>query len=299
MSGRKHLLAAVAAAATLGIGLTRAAPGQVTVLPPGPRAPKSAPAPKPSSLPAGIPVATLVVLGSGVEKADVTGAWKTAGDGERLRTGERVRTGPAAVVRLELPWMALNLGSASELFVPPSPVLSAVLERGRAELFAEGTDLLKLRTPESEVRGRGRLVVRRERDTTLVMAMAGAFRVEGSGKFVSLAQGQGLVVPAGAAPREPVDLPRPPDGVAPGADPVYVRQGQPLTVSFRSPRARHHLQVLAFEGAEIQVEGDVGASPQAVRIPWLGTYRLLVSSIDDRGLEGPPSAPGYAVVVEE
>ena len=73
---------------------------------------------------------------------------------------------------------------------------------------AEGDDLLKLRTPETEVRGRGHVVVRRTGTTTLVMAMAGAFRVETTkGLVLSVAQGQGVVAPAEGSPDGPNDLP--------------------------------------------------------------------------------------------
>jgi hypothetical protein len=262
------------------------------VLPPGSGTKK----PKESRL----PVARLTILGQGVERADETGVFKVVKDGDTLRTGDRLRTGPAALARMELPWMALTLGAESTLFVPPSAILGAVLQDGRAELYAEGNDVLKIRTPEGEVRGRGRLVVRRSGTATYVMGMAGAFRFEGKGGVIlPLAQGEGLVARADGGLDGPNELPPPPDGVYPGDDPVYVKQGQDATVRFLSPFARHHLQVLGFDSGEIVVDKDIDLSPQNFQLPWIGTWRVRLSSVDDRGLEGPSAATGYMVVVEE
>jgi hypothetical protein len=279
-------------AAALGSAQTPPRPKAPEVVLPGSSTPK---APKQS----GVQVARLVILGAGVEKAAEGGVFKSVGDGERLHTGERLRTGPGALARMQLPWMALTLGAESVLFIPPSTILSAVLEAGRAELSAEGDDLLKLRTPEAEVRGRGRLVVRRTGTTTLVMAMAGAFRVETKALVLSVAQGQGVVAPAAGSPDGPNNLPDPPTEVYPGEDPVFVKRGAVVALRFTSPYKRHHVQVVAFDGAEIVVDRDVGLSPQTLRVPWLGTWRVRVSSVDDRGLEGPPAVTGYLVVVDE
>lgn len=262
------------------------------VLPPGSRVKK----PKESRL----PVARLTILGQGVERADETAVFKPVKDGDRLRTGDRVRTGPGALARMQLPWMALTLGAESLLFVPPTAILAAVLENGRAELYAEGNDLLKISTPEGEVRGRGRLVVRRNGTTTLVMAMAGAFRFEGKGGVIlPVAQGQGLVATTDGQLDGPAELPPAPTAVWPGDDPVYLKRDQEVTMRFTSSARKHHLQVLAFDGNDIVVDRDIGLSPQAFRVPWLGTWRVRLSSVDERNLEGPASSTGYLVVVEE
>lgn len=283
-------------AATLGSAQDKPPrPKRPDVLPPG----SGTKATKPPKQ-AGLQVARLVIFGTGVEKAEGTGAFKGVSDGERLRTGERVRTGPGALARMQLPWMALTLGAESALFIPPSTILSAVLEDGRAELSAEGDDLLKLRTPETEVRGRGHVVVRRTGTTTLVMAVAGAFRVETTkGLVLSVAQGQGVVAPAVGSPDGPNDLPPPPQSVFPGADPVYLKRGGEVPLRFTSPYKRHHVQVRAFDGGEIVVDRDVGVSPQKLRVPWLGTWQVRLSSVDELGLEGTPAVTGYVVVVDE
>ena len=196
--------------------------------------------------------------------------------------------------------MALTLGAESTLFVPPTHILGAVLEDGRAELYAEGNDLLKVRTPEGEVRGRGRLIVRRMGTTTLVMGLAGAFRFEGKGGVVlPFPQGQGVVALADGTLDGPNDLPPPPTAVFPGNDPVYVERGQDVPLRFTSTFKRHHVQVLAFDGDDIVVDRDVGLSPDTLRVPWPGTWRVRLSSVDERGLEGPAASTGYIVVVEE
>jgi hypothetical protein len=269
------------------------AAAQPRILPPRPKAAK------PADLRPGIPVARLLILGSGVEKAAHGEPFRPVADGDRLRTGDRIRTGPGALARIQLPWMALTVGADSELLIPPSAILSAVLERGRAELAAEGNDLLKLRTPEGEIRGRGRLVVRRDGTATLVMGLAGAFRVEAAGKVMAVPQGQGVIMRAGSPPEGPLDLPPPPTDVAPGEDPVYLKREGTLRVAFAATEPRHHLQVRALDGGEVVVDRDLGTPPHAVRVPWIGTWRVQVSSVDARGLEGPPSPPGYVVVVEE
>ena len=285
------LLAAVSAPAQAPVPAP-ARPRSPQVLPPGTAVKK----PKESRL----PVARLTILGQGVERADESGVFKSVKDGDALRTGDRLRTGPGALARMQLPWMALTLGAESTLFVPPTAILGAVLQDGRAELYAEGNDLLKIRTPEGEVRGRGRLVVRRTGTTTFVMGLAGAFRFEGRGGVVlPLAQGEGLVATADGTLDGPNDLPPPPTGVHPGDDPVFVKQGQETSLRFRSTYARHHLQVLGFDSGEIVVDRDVALSPQTLRVPWIGTWRVRLSSVDERGLEGPSGATGYVVVVEE
>jgi hypothetical protein len=173
---------------------------------------------------AGIPVATLSFIERLVEReSDGKDRWRAIREGERLRTGDRIRTGPQALARIEFPWMSLTAGASTTLYVPASVILSTVLEQGRAELQSESRDIVKVRTAEAEIRGKGRLVVRRERDTTtvMVMAMEGAFRVEAAGETVALETGEGTVVRGRRRPDPPSNLPAPPTVVRPGTDPVY------------------------------------------------------------------------------
>ena len=44
-----------------------------------------------------------------VEQATGTGGWREATEGGAFEIGERLRTGPQALARLELPWMSLSL----------------------------------------------------------------------------------------------------------------------------------------------------------------------------------------------
>jgi hypothetical protein len=54
-------------------------------------------------------------------------AWQAAVEGGPLRIGEALRTGPDAVARLDLPWMALTLGPGATLRFPDAFLLSASL----------------------------------------------------------------------------------------------------------------------------------------------------------------------------
>ena len=58
--------------------------------------------------------------------------WQAAAEGGPLQVGEAIRTGPDAVARLELPWMALTLSPGSTLRFPDAFLLSATLDGGRA-----------------------------------------------------------------------------------------------------------------------------------------------------------------------
>jgi len=58
--------------------------------------------------------------------------WQAAVEGGPLQIGEALRTGPDAVARLELPWMALTLSPGSSLRFPDAFLLQATLDSGRA-----------------------------------------------------------------------------------------------------------------------------------------------------------------------
>src|SRR5512139_898455 len=131
-----------------------------------------------------------------VELSKKGAMWQAAVEGGPLQIGEALRTGPDAVARLELPWMALTLGPGSTLRFPDNFLLSASLEGGRALVEAQGHDVLKVVTEEGEVRGQGRAVVRRQGKETLVTCLAGRFYVQGGDSAVSLSAGRGTVVRA-------------------------------------------------------------------------------------------------------
>jgi hypothetical protein len=179
-------------------------------------------------------------------------------------------------------------------------VLSTVLDEGRAEFEAGSREIVKVKTAEAEIRGAGRIVVRRERERTLVMAMAldGTFKVEAQGDVTVLQTGEGTIVRDGQAPSTPVKLPPPPRVVYPGVDPVYVRKGEPVSLRF-TPTGPAYVQIFPLHGPEVLIAREVAASPVTLAIPWEGTYRWRASVRDDQGFEGRPSEDGLICVVEK
>ena len=263
--------------------------------------PKSRPKEGPSRL-EGIAVATLAYAAGPVERETLgTNARSSLKPGEFVRTGDRIRTGPESVARLAFPWMSVTASPSTTLHIPSEVILSAVFDQGRAEIAAEGGDILKLRTAEAEVRGAGRVVVRRDsrRQALVVTAREGTFRVEGAGKAVVLLAGEGTVVRQGSPPEPATRLPPAPTDLLPGKDPVYGVKGEPATLSWRLAGASHHLEVLPLESGDVLLERDVGAGPEKMTIPWLGTYRWRVAARNAMGLESLPSVDGLICVVEK
>jgi hypothetical protein len=250
----------------------------------------------------GIAVATLAYAAGPVER-EVEGVTGTSSLklGEFVRTGDRIRTGPESVARLAFPWMSVTASPSTTLHIPSEVILSAFFDEGRAEIAAEGGDILKLRTAEAEIRGAGRVVVRRDsqRQALVVTAREGTFRVEGAGKAVVLLAGEGTVVRPGSPPESASRLPVAPTDLHPGKDPVYVVRGESAQLSWRQAGASHHLEVLPLESNDVLLERDVGVGPEPMTIPWLGTYRWRVAARDTIGLESLPSADGLICVVEK
>ena len=223
--------------------------------------------------------------------------WQTAVEGGPLQVGEALRTGPDAVARLELPWMALTLAPGSSLRFPDAFLLSATLDSGRALVEAPGLDALKLVTAEAEVRGQGRAVVRRQGRSTLVTCLAGRFFVESAGGSVTLTPGRGTVVAAGRAPGAPEDVPAAPtDGLWPAHDPVYVSPAESLELRWKGSAPGYSLEILPVGSDVVLMQRDVTASPVKIEVPWEGAFRWRVSARDARGLEGVPSADGLIAV---
>jgi hypothetical protein len=252
---------------------------------------------------AGVVVATLGWMDAGVEREDAVGksGWRPIKPGDSVRTGDRLRTAPDGVARFDFPWMSVTAGPATVMHIPAQVVLSIVLGEGRAEFAGRGRDIVKVRTAEAEIRGSGRLVVRRERERTLVMAMAmdGTFRVEASGETVVLQAGEGTVVRDGEAPGPAQKLPEAPERLRPGADPLYVPSGQSATLTWSPAAASSHVQVMALGSDEVLIARDVSHLPYTLLIPWEGTFRWRVSSRDAQGLESRPSEDGLICVVEK
>ncbi len=226
-----------------------------------------------------------------VEQAGASAAWQPAREGTPFRIGERLRTGPNAVARIDLPWMAFTVSPTATLTFPDQDFLSTVLEQGRLALTSEAREILKVVTPEAEVRGRGRVVVRREDKRTLVTAISGRFTVEGAGQVVVLGPGKGTVVAEGSKPLAPVETPEPPKALKPGTDPIYVVPGT-IDLQAATSRASNQIEVLPVGSEVVLLQRDVGAPPWKIDLPWPGAFRWRVASRDERGLEGRPSADG-------
>jgi hypothetical protein len=223
--------------------------------------------------------------------------WQSAAEGGPLALGEALRTGPDAVARLELPWMAFSLSPGSTLRFPDAFLLSATLDGGRALVDAPDRDALKLVTEEAEVRGRGRAVVRRQGRSTLVTCVAGRFLVEAESAVVTLTPGRGTVVAAGRAPGAPQEVPAAPtEGLWPAQDPVFVAPAEPLELRWEGSAASYQLELLPVGSDIVLLQRDVAASPARIEIPWEGAFRWRVSARDPRGLEGLPSADGLIAV---
>jgi len=251
-----------------------------------------------SSAEAQSPLARLTYVENGVERATGTSGWQDAAEGSAFAIGDGLRTGPGGVARLELPWMVVSLSPGSAVTFPDDFILSSVLEKGRVVLEAREHPALKLETPEAEIRGTGRAVVRREAGRTLVTCLDGYFRVEGSGRGVSLSPGQGTVVAAGSPPSAAADTLPPParDGLWPGKDPVYTEPGEPLDLRWEADAPAFQLEVLPVGSEVVLLQRDVGPPPARLELPWSGAFRWRVASRDDRGVEGLPSQDGMICV---
>jgi hypothetical protein len=262
--------------------------------------PKNVTVSRPTPPPSGIPVARVFVTGETAEHTNSKQDWSRIEDGFRLKTGDRVRTGPSAVLRIEFPWMAITAAPFSRVSIPAGTVLATVLEEGRVELRGQGSDIIKLRTADAQIRGRGHAIVRRYEGRTLLSVLEGNFSVESGGEALPVVAGEGVRITAGGRPALG-PLPAAPRRVTPGLDPTYVVKGKgvPLVWNAAGAAAAYHLQVLATDSDAVLLERDVAASPDTVLLPWLGTYRWRVAQLDASGLEGKPSAEGFVCVVEQ
>lgn len=242
-------------------------------------------------------LARLSLVEQKVELAKSGASWQAAVEGGPLQIGEALRTGPEAVARLELPWMALTVSPGATLRFPDEFVLSAVLEGGRAVVEARGRDALKLIAGDAEVRGKGRAVVRRQGQSTLVTCLEGRFYVSGAQGTVILNAGRGTVAVDGRAPSAATDLPpAPSEDLWPGRDPVYVVPGAPVELRWQADSPAYQVEILPMGSDVVLIQRDVDAPPARIALPWPGAFRWRVSSRDRRGLEGAPSADGLIAV---
>jgi hypothetical protein len=250
----------------------------------------------------GVSVGQLAWVESEVDRAELPlkASWRRMARGDALRTGDTLRTGEAAFARVDFPWMQVTLDPQSMLTIPASAVLSTVLEQGRAEFSGTGRDIVKIRVGEGEVRGGGRLVLRRSAGRTTASALSGAFRIKAAARTVEIKAGEGTVVMDGRPPERPAALPEAPSALLPGTEVAYVRAGQPVELRWmvKDGAAAHHVQFLALGQDDVLLARDAGSPPVRVEVPWLGTYRWRVSSRDRRGVESPPSHTGLVCLVE-
>jgi hypothetical protein len=260
----------------------------------------SVPASDARSPAAGIAIGELGWADRDVERAELPkkSVWRRLGVGDELRTGDTFRTAADATARLEFPWMEVTLGPGTMLTIPASTVLSTVLEQGRAEFTGPGRDIVKIVVGDGEVRGGGRLVLRRSVGRTSLAVLEGAFRVRARGRTVEARAGQGTVVMDGRPPDPATPLPEPPRGLHPGRDPVYVRSGQPVELRWTGDLPTGYVEILPLQKDEVLLARDTGAPPFRLQIPWLGTYRWRVSARDARGVESRPSAEGLICSVD-
>jgi len=243
-------------------------------------------------------LASLALIEQQVEQKEGERSWQKAVEGQALRIGEGLRTGPAGLARLELPWMVLTVSPSSTVRFPDDFLLSAELESGRVVVDAESREALKVQTAEASVRGTGRAVVRREGGRTLVSCLDGRFLVEGGGGAVWLDGGKGTVVASGRRPGAPVATPDPPaqKSLKPGLDPVYVTPGHPLELRWSGDAPAFQVEILPVGSDQVLIQRDVGPPPAELSIPWGGAFRWRIASRDDRGLEGRPSGEGQIAV---
>jgi hypothetical protein len=241
--------------------------------------------------------ARLSLVEQKVELAKADAKWQAAVEGGPLQLGEALRTGPEAVARLELPWMALTLGPDATMRFPDEFLLSAVLEGGRALVEARGHDALKIVAGEAEVRGQGRAVVRRQSQSTLVTCLEGRFYVSGAEGTVVLNAGRGTVAVDGHAPSAASELPpAPSQDLWPARDPVYVAPGAPVELRWQADAPAYQVEILPVGSDVVLIQRDVAAPPARIALPWPGAFRWRVSSRDRRGLEGAPSKDGLIAV---
>jgi hypothetical protein len=245
------------------------------------------------------PVATVRIVDGTIQHARGQ-SWKAVGSDFRIAPGEAVRTSADGLAMLVFPWMQILVGGDTVLGLTPSVVLSATLERGRVQEQATAGDILKVITAEAEVRGRGDVVVSRAEATaeTRVSALSGWFRVKSARGTVSLEPGQGALVRADREP-EIVPLPASPTGLSPGSDPLYVVKGHAARLTWNGSARRYRVHVMSLAGDEVMLAREVEEPILEVPGRWLGTFQWRVSSIDERGMEGAPSAPGLICVVEK
>lgn len=235
-----------------------------------------------------------------VERSGGAGAQPVA-VGERLGSGDRLRTGPDSSV-------LLRFADGSELLVrPDSDVLlddlgrygqsgmidsRARLERGRVEAsvpaFAAPRPRFEISTPSASAVVRG-TDFRVSSETSPPLArtevLDGAVRVQGAGRPLTVSAGAGTVIRQGEAPERPRPLLPAPDlgALESRFERIQLRIGWPPVTD----AAAYQVQITRLDGTATLLLDETVPGPR-VTLPDLpdGTYALKVRSVDADGLEG-------------
>ena len=200
------------------------------------------------------------------------------------------------MARLEFPWMSLTLSPSSAVSFPDELVLSVRLEHGRVMVQSGRREILKLVTPEAELRGsRPRHRAPRRRTRTLVSCVDGRFVLQRRAGRGSSPRAQGALVRAGQEPQGPFDLPAAPSGLVPGPIRCSCRRASRWPCA---GRPGHGLfgRAPARGGDTVLVQRDASAAALELPVAWPGAFRWRVAARDERGLEGLPSGDGQIVV---
>jgi hypothetical protein len=253
-------------------------------------------APAPFTADPPLPVGEVEVMAGGADTWDGR-LWKGLPARSRFATGQRVRTRPDGIARVDFAFAAVTVSPGSVFGLAPSRVLTSVLDEGRVEMRAESA-IVKLRTAEATVRGKGRVTVRRDGGTTRVSVLEGLFDVQSGDGSVALQSGQGTWVQQGRPPAPATPLPAAPSGMSPGTDPVYIPRGSPVRLSWWPTTAAHRIEVWEAGAGQLVLARDVGGAPVQVDLSDPGTYRWRVATRDGHGLESPPSADGFVCIVD-
>jgi len=237
-------------------------------------------------------VARLEVLEGAVD-VEMERQWRKVDDSVEVRLGSRIRARDTGAARLDFPWMWLVMDSGTTITLPADRILSAVLESGRVEQRSS-TSILKVRTPEAEVRGRGAVIVRRVEGATHVTSLEGTVRVAAPKGGLTLARGEAAVVRKGSRTQR-LPLPASPAELWPGVDPVYVKRNDSLRLRWRGAGVRYHVVVMTI-GGDLVLSREAPPGGMDVALPQPGLYRWRVSSVAGDGAESLPSAEGWFCV---
>lgn len=240
----------------------------------------------------GVPLAKMTVVGSGVER-DAAGVLTAVSDGDLLRVGDRIRTGPESTVTFSFPWTIVVLSPSSSLYVPPQAVLALDLDSGRIEQSSKGAEVIKIQAGGALVRGAGHVVVRRRERITTVTARLGRFIVRSRGGSLEL-MSAAAIIQSGKKPALRA-LALSPDDLSPGSDPIYAERNLPIDLAWTptSAATAYHVEVVAVGADDAIVHAESRTPSVSVHVPWPGTFRWRVFTVDEENVEGLPSRNGF------